>query len=366
MMKIGIDARLYGTKHRGLGRYVKHLVDGLALTDSHNQYVIFLTSDNFDEFTIQSPNVKKVLLNARWYSFKEQYLVQWIIKKENLDLMHFPHFNVPFNFTGRYIVTIHDLIIDHFPDSRATTLPHWQYRLKLFLYKGMVRRAVKRAVTIIVPSEFVRQDLANIYHVPLAKIVKIHEGGDLENNQPATGLDRLKISKPFLLYVGAAYPHKNLERLVKVFQKIEPVGRYQLVLAGLEDIFYRRLATSFKTDDIILTGYLSDAELAALYQRALIFIFPSLYEGFGLPPLEAQAYGLPVVAADCSALPEVLGRGALYFNPESEAEMAEKIKSVLEDQKVRQDLIRQGQINRQRFSWQKMVLETIKLYQEPE
>ena len=143
-MKIGIDARLYGTKHRGIGRYVKKLVDGLIKHDLINSYVIFLTKDNFDAFK-ESPKVKKVLLDVKWYSLKEQFLVPRVIKKEKLDLVHFPHFNVPYFFPQKYILTIHDLILNHFPDSRATTLAIWQYKFKLWCYKQLIRRVIKKS-----------------------------------------------------------------------------------------------------------------------------------------------------------------------------------------------------------------------------
>lgn len=362
-MKIGIDARLYGTKHRGLGRYVQKLVDGITQTDKNNQYVIFLNEENFNSFKSANQNVRKVLLNARWYSLKEQYLVPLVIKNAKVDLMHFPHFNVPLWYNYKFIVTIHDLIIKHFPDSRATNLPGWEYKLKLKGFEQILSHAVKKSEKIIVPSEFVKKDIIDNFASVPGKIKVIHEGYFLEAGHYAVDIERFNITKPFLLYVGAAYPHKNLERLMRVFKKINEHKQYQLVLAGRKDVFYERLIDSANNDqNIIFTGYISDGELAGLYQKAEIYLFPSLYEGFGLPPLEAQAYKIPVASSNRSSMPEVLKDSVSYFNPEDEQEMLEKIRLVLTDKDIRQNLVAKGLENIKRFSWEKMVKETLDLY----
>lgn len=362
-MKIGIDARLYGTKHRGIGRYIKKLVDGLADLDDGNDYIIFLTKDNFDDFKTQNPRFKKVLLNARWYSFKEQFLASWVVKKAKLDLMHWPHFNVPYFYQGRFLVTIHDLIINHFPSSRATTLPSWQYRLKFWGFKAIIKKAILKAEKIIVPSAFVKKDILACYPVAAEKIKVVYEGYFLEKGQPAMASKRFGIAKPYLLYVGAAYPHKNLERLLKVFKKLNQKRQYQLVLVGRDDYFYQRLKKAAGFDpDIIFTGFVSDSELAALYQKALLYVFPSLYEGFGLPALEAQAHGLAVAAAQTSSFPEVLKESAVYFNPTEGKDIYEKIKMVLENQPRREKLKATALENIKRFSWPKMVKEIHQLY----
>lgn len=362
-MKIGIDARLYGTKHRGIGRYVKKLVDGVVKSDLENSYVIFLTKDNFDNFKINSPKVKKVLLDVKWYSLKEQFVVPGVIKKEKLDLVHFPHFNVPYFFNQKFIVTIHDLIINHFPDSRATTLPNWQYQFKLWCYKQIIKRTIKKSAKVIVPTFFVKQDLLNYYRANPDKIQVTYEGCPLKNNGQFADINHFGISKPFLLYVGAAYPHKNLERLIKVFKEFNKEGNYQLVLVGDHDYFYKRLKELARGQlDIIFTGFVSENELSALYNKGRVYIFPSLSEGFGLPVIEAQAHDLPVISSNKSSLPEILNDSVVYFEPEDETEMLNKIKQIMSDEGLRTDLIRKGNENIKRFSWQKMVDKTIAIY----
>ncbi len=362
-MKIGIDARFYGTKQRGIGRYVKKLVDGLVEFDRQNHYVIFFTQDNIKDFKTTNPRVTKVLFNTPWYSLAEQLTGHRVIKREKLDLMHWPHLNVPYFATAPYVLTIHDLIINRWPDSRASTLPKWLYWLKIMAYRQVVKRAVRRAQKIIVPSNYVKQDLLKTYSLSEDKVQVIYEGYFLADGQQTMAITHFKITKPFLLYVGSAYPHKNLERLLKVFKKLNQEKKYQLVLAGRTDFFFERIKRMAAGDaDIIFTGFVSDSELAALYQEAQLYIFPSFYEGFGLPPIEAQAHGLAVVASNTSCLPEVLADGAVYFDPHSEAEMLSAIKSVMENPKLKKDLSLKGSLNVKRFNWAKTVKETHSLY----
>lgn len=362
-MRIGIDARFYGTKQRGIGRYVKKLVDGLVEFDRQNDYVIFLSRDNIEDFKTTNPKVKRVLFDIRWYSLAEQLAGHRIIRRERLDLMHWPHLNVPWFAAKPYVLTIHDLIINRFPDSRSTTLPRWLYWLKLMAYRQVVKRAVNRAQKIIVPSEFVKEDLIKTYVLSADKVQVIYEGYFLADGQQTMAITHFKITKPFLLYVGSAYPHKNLERLLSVFKKLNQEKKYQLVLAGRTDYFFERLKKIAKPDpDVIFTGFVSDSELAALYQEAQLYVFPSFYEGFGLPPIEAQAHGLAVVSSNSSCLPEVLADGAVYFDPNSEAEMLASIKSVLENPSLIKELVVKGSTNVKKFNWTKAVKETHSLY----
>lgn len=362
-MTIGIDARLYGLKNRGLGRYVKALVENLIPSDQTNDYVVFLTKENFQELDLNYSNYQKVLINARWYSLKEQLFLPAKIKQSGVDLMYFPHFNVPLFYTGKFVVMIHDLIIDHFPDSRATTLPLWFYRIKLWFYRLVTRQAVKKAAAIIVPSEYVKKDLERLYQADQKKVKVIYEGYFIKEHQPdSLDSQKLGITKPYLLYVGAAYPHKNLERLIKVFQQINDRGQYQLVLVGPLDYFYRRLRSEVKATDLVFTDYLTDGQLQSLYRQATLFVFPSLSEGFGFPPLEAQANGVPVVSANSSSLPEVLDDSCLYFDPLNEDQMRRQIEKVLNDQQLKEQLIIKGKENYSRFSLAKMIEEIMGLF----
>jgi glycosyltransferase involved in cell wall biosynthesis len=228
----------------------------------------------------------------------------------------------------------------------------------------------QRARKIIAVSEFTKNDIIKLLKVSADKIKVVYEGVDLpkvpslDANQT---LLNLGIKGNFIMYVGSAYPHKNLEKLAEAFaldHKENP--DIQLVLAGRLNFFYQRLKDSIKAQidsgEVVLTDYLSDEQLAILYAHAKAYVFPSLIEGFGLPPLEAQSYGLPVVSSNRSCLPEVLGEGAVYFNPEDIREMADKINSVLHDESLRQKLIVSGHENLKKYSWQKMAEEISNAY----
>jgi glycosyltransferase involved in cell wall biosynthesis len=180
-----------------------------------------------------------------------------------------------------------------------------------------------------------------------------------------------QIKKPYLLYVGNAYPHKNLKRLILAFKKlVEDYNLdYQLVLVGGGDHFYRKLRrdTNLRmlpqfTNRILFLGFVSDKELDELYKNASLYVFPSLHEGFGLPPLEAMARGLPVVSSSATCLPEILGKAIIYFNPLDIDDMAEKIKKTLLDNRAKKDLIRKGYKQIKKYSWRKMAEETLEIY----
>ena len=303
--RIGIDARFYGPTGKGLGRYSKEIIDNIIKLDQANEYVIFLTPENFGLFSPpENKKVKKVLINIPWYGIKEQLFFPLYIIGESLDLMHFPHFNVPIFCPRKFIVTIHDLILIKFPTQRATTLGPVFYAVKKFFYKIVIFLAVKRARQILTVSLFTKKDIIRQFRARAEKIIVAYEGvadvlsgGQAESAEKA--LIKYGVKKPFLLYVGNAYPHKNLEKLIKVFLKLKPEKPdLRLVLVGKDDYFYNRLKflSPNESADIIFPGYVPDADLKTFYRQALAYVFPSFYEGFGLPPLEAMANGLPVVS----------------------------------------------------------------------
>ncbi len=371
-MIIGIDARFYGPKQKGLGRYVQKLVNHLEKADLHNQYIIFLRKENWSEYEPTNPNFKKVLADCRWYGLKEQLLLPIKIRQHKIDLMHFPHFNIPvFSFVP-FVVTIHDLVLKRFPTRRASQLGFLKYWLKNLAYRFVIWLSVSRSKKIITVSDYTKKDILNYFKVNPEKIEVIYEGKpDLKYAKTNAGqklLQKLKIPQPYLLYVGNAYPHKNLERLILAFAEIRNQN-CQLVLVGGLDYFYKKLkefilsAKLSKRDLIVFTNFVSDEQLAYLYQKASLYVFPSLGEGFGLPPLEAIAYGTPVVSSRAGCLPEILSEAAVYFDPNNINEMAQKIEEVLQNESIRRDLIEKGKNLIKKYSWQKMALKTRDVYQ---
>jgi len=377
-MTIGIDARFFGPRGKGLGRYTQKLIEALQELDRENDYVIFLRRENFDEYLPQNPRFKKVLADYSWYGFAEQFFLPFKIYAQKVDLMHFPHFNVPIFYFKKYIVTIHDLILRHFATRRASRLGTLLYWIKNLGYRVVIWLALKRAKKIITVSEYVENDIIKSFKVKAQKISVTYEGAP-EKNLLFAGLKyKLKefgIGKPYLLYVGNAYPHKNLERLVKAFEILvaDSKNDLQLVLVGEEDYFYQRLEEEGRTsilrrievfDQIIFTDFVTDEELELLYQNATLYVFPSLCEGFGLPPLEAMSHGLPVVCSNATCLPEILGEAAIYFNPQDPNDMAEKINQVLSNNNLRKDLIAKGFEQIKKYSWRKMGEKTLILYNQ--
>ncbi len=362
-MKIGVDARLYGAqKNRGIGRYIEKLLSYLGKIDRDNEYVIFLKKDNWDLFDPPSANFTKQLLDIPWYSVKEQIVVPLLLNKFKFDLVHFPHFNVPLFYRRPYVVTIHDLIMTHFPSSRATTGSQFIYWQKIKVARFLIKQAAQRAAAVITPTSYVKQDVESKLGVGADKVFAIYEGVDQLAVQAAE-LSDWPITKPFFLYVGSAYPHKNLEFLVKVFKKFNQNKKWQLVLVGRKDFFYQRLEQEVvRQDNDIIIRPASNEELTALYRQAVAFVFPSLAEGFGLPPLEAMSQGCPVIASRASCLPEVLGEAALYFDPAVPDSLLSAWQKITTDNKLAAELKAKGKERARSFSWQKMAEQTLSIY----
>ncbi|MDP2708451.1 MAG: glycosyltransferase family 1 protein [bacterium] len=370
--RIGIDARFYGPVGKGLGRYTQEITDNIVKLDRESEYVIFLRRENFNDFKTANPKVKKVLADVAWYGWAEQILLPYYIWRERLDLMHFPHFNVPLACPIKFVVTIHDLILIRYPTIRATTLGPLKYKLKNLAYKIVIGAAIKRARKILAVSEFTKRDIIKQFGVAADKVVVTYEGvTQLPNPSFPRPLVLATSGKesgnyPYLLYVGNAYPHKNLESLIKVFSRIKKnKPELNLILVGKDDYFYARLKKfAVRYDNVIFPGYLPDGELAELYANALAYVFPSFYEGFGLPPLEAMARGLPVASSDRSCLPEILGQAALYFNPDDPEDMKNKILKIISDENLRADLRNRGQAQIKKYSWTECAEQTLEVYRE--
>lgn len=371
---IGIDARFYGPVGKGLGRYTKEVVDRLIDIDRENSYVVFLCEKNFKEFDDSGENVKKVLVTARWYTVAEQIIVPYLIFRERISLMHFPHFNVPLLCPVKFIVTIHDLILTKHPTQRASTLGPVIYKIKNLAYKIIIRSAVKRSRKIIAVSHFTKNDIIKQFKVDFNKIVVTYEGvtnlGDreTEKDDEFANLSYNKY-KPFLLYVGNAYPHKNLEGLIDVFSEMhEKEPNLKLVLVGRDDYFFKRVkdfSRKYKSasENIIFPGYVSDQKLVWYFQNAVCYVFPSLYEGFGLPPLEAMSYGCPVVSSNKASMPEILGSAAVFFNPARRDEIISSILKMVHDTDLREYMIELGHKQVERYSWKECAQKTFEIFQ---
>lgn len=358
-MKIVIDGRMY--QESGIGRYIRNLIYWLEKLDKDNKYYILHLKSDYDTLVYRN-NFKKVLADFRWYGISEQVKLPNLLNKLGSELVHFPHFNVPLLYDGKFVVTIHDLIHQHFSMQRATTHGYLAYNIKKFGYKKIFLHAVKKAEKILVPSNFIKNQLKNEWRVDSKKIEVTPEAVDEEIKMIAAKKTTKK-SVDFIFYVGNAHPHKNVEGLIRAFLKLqEKYPNLPLVLSGYDHYFWQRINKEYKNNGIIYTGYVSDKKLVTLYKNAKAFIMPSFEEGFGIPLLEAMTCGCPVISSNAGALPEVGGQAAIYFDPKNLEDMVDKIDMVLKSENLRQSLVEKGKRRVKLFSWEKLAEKTLEVY----
>jgi len=365
-MKIGIDARMYRSSVAGIGRYSQNLIKNLLEIDSKNEYVLFMTPADKDELKVKSGKLKVVEVNIPHYSIEEQVSLRNIIEKEKCDLVHFLNFNYPIRYRGKFIVTMHDLTLFFFPQTARET--SW---IKKLAFQKVMSDACRNSAKIIAVSKNTKKDIIKKFQVNDEKIKVIYEAADdrIFSTVSKKDIESLKakynINKPVILYVGQYREHKNVKGLLAAYKVLKKETPCQLVLVGnIPENYKNMIDNDDDLRDTVMPGFVRDEELSAWYQAASVFVFPSFYEGFGLPGLEAMQAGTPVVAAHASCLPEIYQDAAFYFDPKDPVEIAQKIKKVLQDKKLASNLIIKGKKIAKSFSWQKAAEETLKVYQE--
>lgn len=374
-MRIGIDARM--VFYTGIGRHVLNLLLRLPAFSRQDDFVYFIRPE--DEVRLSgllsgdkevSNTVRLVPTISGIYNLAEQTEHLRILEKERLDLLHVPHFNVPIRYRGGLVVTVHDLIQAHFPSQ-----DNLMAQIKKIGYKYVISQAMQKASKIIAVSDYTKQDIITTFGVESGKIQVIHNGVDekwssskVTPDKKKQVLKRLDLETPFFLYVGLSSPHKNLLRLVEamaiVRQELEKQDlSYQLALVGKKDERYlpaimELIQKKDMQDCVKILDHVSDEDLLVLYKSASAFVFPSLYEGFGLPPLEALQAGLPVLSSSATCLPEVLGEGVIYFDPLDMAEIARKMTAfALGELSPAKEPVPQ-------YSWDEMTRDTLQVYQD--
>jgi glycosyltransferase involved in cell wall biosynthesis len=365
-MRIGIDARHDQT---GIGRYVARLVTELSAIDGSTEYVLFLRSGRFQSDLGLGRNFEKRLADISWYSVAEQTRLPALIRAAHVDLMHFPHFNVPIVYRGPFVVTVHDLTHDLRRSMVGSQRDPAKGRWKHAAYRLVLRNAVRRSRRVITVSHATKRELVDRLGVEPGRITVTYEGVDAGLLEPADAREasRFGLSQPFFLYVGSGHPHKNLLTLLDAFARFrERDADTRLVLAGdLQhyEVAVRARVSELRLDEaVVILGPVPDRELACLYRDALALVIVSLSEGFGLPGLEAMAAGTPVIASEIPALTEVYGKGALFVDPLDPAGIADAIQAVTESPSLREKLVQEGRAQLGRYSWRRMAEETREVY----
>ncbi len=369
-MKIGIDGRLI--EQSGVGRYIRNLITWLGTIDHENSYVLFVPSEALNRVSLPNNRWSKRGVGAKWHTLWEQLVLPWIYRREHLDLLHVPYFTIPIFYSGAMVVTVHDLTILHIHTGKATQLPYPLYAFKRLGYWLVLRIGLSRAKKILAVSDATKQEIMEHFSIRPENIVVTPEGIDpvfLRTSLPA-------VSRPlpanYFLYVGNAYPHKNLDYLLDAFgQFLEESLTYagaKLLLVGRIDPFYKRLMGEVQkkglTERVEFVGEVGDSDLVRLYRNAQAFIFPSLMEGFGLPAIEAIACGTPVVVSDIPVFHEMLGDSALYIDPRKRADLVAKMKEVWDRRSAYSERLSAGRaLLVKKYSWQHTAELTFAAYQ---
>lgn len=367
--RIGIDARMYRKATGGLGRYTRELLHHLLPLDPGNDYVIFLTEADLAEWDIDLPHVRPQVTEVVHFDpVKEQTTFLRELYAQKLDLVHFLNFNHPALYNRPFVVTLHDLTMFLFPvhGSKKPNL------VKKVGFNVLFRRAMRAAKKVIAISEYSAFDAEKRLKVPHAKMEVIYEGGP----EPLRFLPGSKdmaqkyigSRDPYFLFVSQWRPHKGILTLIEAFDlfKKETGLPHKLVLVGnpeaASEEVRKALVETPSAADIIAPGFAPDELLPALFHYATCLVMPSEYEGFGLPVLEAYAHGTPVIAANNSSLPEVVGEAGLLFPTRNERKLADHMKKVATDSAFREDLIGKGPDQLAKFSWQHCAEQTLAVY----
>jgi glycosyltransferase involved in cell wall biosynthesis len=366
-VRIGIDARKL--HDFGIGTYIRNLLRQLARIDRETEFVVLCRPWDRKALVSLGENFRPVAEKAGNYSIAEQVRIPLALKREGVTLFHAPHYVLPPLVRCRSVVTIHDCIHLMFPQY----LPN---RFALAYARTSIALAARRATRVLTVSESSKRDILRFVDTQPEKIDVIYNSFDERfgvepgEEDMVRVRERYQLHDEFVLYAGNVKPHKNLERLIEAFDLVRKQGldHLKLVLIGDDISKYTALRRAVHRHQlhkyVRFLGYMPEETLAVMYRLAGVFVFPSLYEGFGLPPLEAMASGTPVVTSNVSSLPEVAGDAALLVDPYNPQAIADGITRVLSDATLRDELRRKGLARARQFSWEQSVRRVHDIYRE--
>jgi glycosyltransferase involved in cell wall biosynthesis len=366
-MKVGIISDQLNLTRTGIGNYVFNLAKELIKIGGKN--ICLINYKENDSLPVRYNNIIvsypskipfKRLLWHNYIWFKKGYL-------DELDIIHNPtHVQIFLKFHQKYIVTVHDIV-------PFISLDRCRIGRQL-VYKLFFQRTLKTADKIIAVSNSTKNDLINYFNIPEEKIRVILLAADekfkpLSNKEIKEAKQKYNLNFPFILYVGTLEPRKNIPSLIKAFYKLKKKTlQYKLVITGKKGWKYKEIFETIDKlnlqNDVVFTGYVSDDDLPALYNAADLFVYPSIYEGFGLPPLEAMACGTPVITSNTSSLPEVVGDAGIMIDPPDVDGLADAMHEVLTNEGLRANMIKKGLGRAKMFSWEKCARETLEVYEE--
>ncbi|MCK5654691.1 MAG: glycosyltransferase family 4 protein [Candidatus Aureabacteria bacterium] len=359
-MRIVIDGRMLTTKTHGIAVHTYNLIKALAQIDRETQYVVLVRPGHVIDFSF--PNMELFETDISMYSIKEQILMPRVLEKLAPDLYHIPTFSAPVFLKVPFIMTIHDLIHVKFPQDY--TLFHKLY------YQYIVGKSAQNAKKVITVSQNSKVDICKIFKLPATKVEVIFNGVDIKTiekkavSQAKTYMkEKFGVSEDYIMCVGNEKPHKNLVVAVKAYSKLKSMGfdNLAMVISGADKIFIEKKLPLFK-EKIYCFDNLRDKDLYSAYKASELLLFPSFYEGFGYPPLEAMALGVPVVTADSSSLPEIVGDAGLMVSSSDFEGFACIMAKLLKNRDFRQKLIKKGQERVKSFTLEKMAEKTLNLY----
>jgi glycosyltransferase involved in cell wall biosynthesis len=373
-VKVAIDIRRM--TEFGIGTYIRNVVRTLARLDRDSKYYLIGSPAKVAECGPLPANFHAVPLADRENTLKGSFEFRAIVRRLHCDVVHIPHlFWIPRGLPCPYIVTVHDLL-EHMYGARGSS------NLRRSLHIHLTRRALRNAARVLAVSQFTKSEIEQTFGIPGERIEVVYNAIDerfLRGHATQSDRDliaeRYQVNYPFILYAGAIRPHKNVVRTIEAFSalrtELEKEGEFpdlKLIIIG-DDLsshpdLRRTVIRSGVQNDVRFLGFVPIEVLRIFYDVAKVFVFPSLYEGFGLPPLEAMAHGTPVVTSNTSSLPEVAGNAAVMVNPENVFEIRRALKKALLDPALRIRMKQRGYEQAQRFSWTTSVARILEIYRE--